>query len=303
MFLVLMLYALFASVFTLSKGALETTEPFFLIGVRMSLAGALMLTFLLIFQPQKLKLSKKDLIPILFLGFLNIYLTNALEFWGLQYLTSFKTCFIYSLSPFASALVAWGFFNERMNLKKWAGLVIGFLGFIPIFMYQTQEEAISGMLFSFSWAELAVAGAALSSVVGWLLLKDLIFDRGMSPLLANGLAMLIGGSGALIHSRLVETWEPVPVKDFPLFIVFGTALLIVSNLIAYNLYGYLLKRFSATFMSFAGFTTPLFTALFGWLFLDEVVALPFWVSTAIVFIGLFLFYREELVFKDEPSVN
>lgn len=303
MFLVLMLYALFASVFTLSKGALDTTEPFFLIGTRMTTAGLLMLGFLALFQPEKLKISKRDLTPLFLLGLLNIYLTNALEFWGLRYLTSFKTCFIYSLSPFASALIAWAFFKERMNVKKWMGLVIGFLGFIPIFLYQTQEEAISGSLFSFSWAELAVAGAALSSVVGWLLLKELIFDRGMSPLLANGFAMLLGGIGALAHSRMTESWDPLPVTDFPMFLFFGTALLIVSNLVAYNLYGHLLKRFSATFMSFAGFTTPLFTALFGWLFLDEVVALPFWISTFIVFIGLFLFYREELVFKGKAHVN
>jgi hypothetical protein len=39
------------------------------------------------------------------------------------------------------------------------------------------------------------------------------------------------------------------------------------------------------------------------LFLDEVVALPFWISTAIVFLGLFLFYKEELVLKNEASIN
>lgn len=303
MFLVLMLYALFASVFTLSKSALATTEPFFLIGTRMTFAGILMLGFLFCVQPEKLKFTRKEVPPLLFLGLLNIYLTNALEFWGLQYLTSFKTCFIYSLSPFASALIAWAFFGERMNGKKWLGLLIGFSGFFPIFLYQTQEEAISGTLFSFSWAEIAVAGAALSSVLGWLILKTLIFDRGLSPLLANGVAMIFGGLGALAHSAVSETWNPLPVTDMPLFLFFGTALLIVSNLIGYNLYGHLLKRFSATFMSFAGFTTPLFTALFGWLFLDEVVALPFWISTAIVFLGLFLFYKEELVLKNEASIN
>ncbi|MCV5950917.1 DMT family transporter, partial [Escherichia coli] len=62
----------------------------------------------------------------------------------------------------------------------------------------------------------------------------------------------------------------------------------------YNLYGTLLKRYSATFMSFAGFTTPLFTALFGWLVLGEIVTWPFYVSFCIVLLGLVLFDQEEL---------
>lgn len=303
MFLVLILYALFASVFTLAKSALHYTEPFFLIGARMTLAGVLMLLFLYVFQRDQLKLRKEDIGAFILLGALNIYLTNALEFWGLKYLTSFKTCFIYSLSPFASAIISWLAFSERMNARKWAGLLIGFLGFIPIFLYQTEEEAVSGALFSFSWAELAVAGAALSSVWGWIILKGLIFDKKYSPFMANGVAMTVGGLFALVHSLCVETWDPIPVSDTPMFLLLGGGLLLVSNFIGYNLYGFLLKRFSATFMSFAGFTTPLFTALFGWFFLGETVSLPFWISASIVLFGLTLFYQEELVLKAEARVN
>ena len=47
-------------------------------------------------------------------------------------------------------------------------------------------------------------------------------------------------------------------------------------------------------MSFAGFTTPLFTALFGWLLLGEIVTWPFYISFVIVLLGLLLFDQEEL---------
>lgn len=47
-------------------------------------------------------------------------------------------------------------------------------------------------------------------------------------------------------------------------------------------------------MSFAGLTTPIFTAIFGWFFLDEVVTWSFYLSLILVFIGLFLFDQEEL---------
>lgn len=303
MLFVLLQYALFASVFTLAKTALDYTEPFFLIGARMTLAGVLMLGFLALFQRHKLKFSRSDLFSFMLLGVMNIYLTNALEFWGLKYLTSFKTCFIYSLSPFASALLSWFIFKERMTPKKWLGLTFGFAGFLPLFLAQSDEELLSGTFLSFSWAELSVAGAALCSVWGWIILKGLVFNKGYSPLLANGLAMLTGGVMALVHSALVENWDPVPVSSLSEFMMLAAALLVVSNLLGYNLYGWLLKRFSPTFMSLAGSTTPLFCALFGWYFLDESITAAFWLSTAIVIAGLALFYQEELVLKSEPSVN
>ena len=113
--------------------------------------------------------------------------------------------------------------------------------------------------------KLAVIGAAIASVYGWILLKQLINDDGYSPVSANGLSMLIGGSLALGHSLLTENWNPTPIHGPILpFLECTIFLIIVSNCIAYNLYGHLLKRFSATFMSFAGLTTPLFSALFGW---------------------------------------
>jgi drug/metabolite transporter (DMT)-like permease len=71
-------------------------------------------------------------------------------------------------------------------------------------------------------------------------------------------------------------------------------------LICYNLYGYLLRRFSATFMSFAGLTTPLFTALFGWIFLGEVASPAFYLSFSILSVGLLLFYQEELKVAIRP---
>jgi drug/metabolite transporter (DMT)-like permease len=310
MFLVVLLYAMFASVFTIAKTGLEYTQPFFLVGSRMLVAGVLMLGYIYFFDKKNFKFSKSHLWLVLRLGLFNIYLTNALEFWGLKYLTSFKTCFIYSLSPFVSAILSYFIFSERMSLKKWVGLTIGCLGFAPILLSQTSMEEQTGHFLLFSWAEIAVVGAAVSSVYGWILLKQLVDDKGYSPLMANGLSMLIGGSIALLHSSITENWDPIPVSSdgwIP-FLECAGLLIIISSLICYNLYGYLLRKYTATFMSFAGFTTPLFTALFGWVFLNETVTWPFYISAGIVFVGLLIFNQEELKgsyrfpAKTEPEV-
>lgn len=260
----------------------------------MFLAGLILLAYQKIKYPQPFKFNRQTWGRIIQLALFNIYLTNTLEFWGLRYLTSAKACFIYSLSPFLSALFSYLIFHEKLSSKKWLGLGIGFLGFLPILLSSNAGENEAGQFYIFSWAELSVMGAATFSVYGWIILKQLINENGLSAVTANGMSMTIGGACALLHSSLTENWNPFPVTNGAIFIESTIFLILISNLICYNLYGYLLKRYSATFISFAGFTTPLFTALFGWLFLQETVSWHFYFSFAIVLSGLLVFDQEEL---------
>lgn len=294
MWLVFALYGLFASVFTVTKGALAYASPFFLVGSRMMIAGALMLGYAAIRTPAAVRLDRPSAVRVMLLGFLNIYLTNVLELWGLQHLTSFKTCFIYSLSPFLSALLSYIILKEVMTNRKWIGLLVGFLGLWPILADQTIHELATGTLWGLSWAEIAVIGAATSSVLGWILLRQLVRGSNCPPVVANGYSMLFGGFLALLQSAAVEPWHPLPISHYGVWIETSLFLIIVSNIICYNLYGFLLQRFSPTFMAFAGLSTPLFTALFGWIFHGELINMWFFVSLATVFVGLLIFYFEEI---------
>jgi len=305
MFFVTLLYALFASTFIIGKTGLEYAQPLFFVGSRMFVAGILMLAYQYIFKREQFIFKKQDAGRFVCLALFAIYLTNVLEFWGLKYLTSFKTCFIYSLSPFASALLSYWMLGDKLTAKKWLGLLIGCLGFLPILINETSQEEITGHIWFLSWAEIAVMMAAFASVYGWVLLKQLVNESGYSPFMANGLSMLLGGTMALVHSSFAEAWNPLPVTEFSPFLDCMLLLILISNLVCYNLYGYLLKRYSATFISFAGFITPLFTALFGWFYLGEIVTWPFYLSAGIVFIGLFIFNQEELqeTSTEKLSVN
>ena len=115
--------------------------------------------------------------------------------------------------------------------------------------------------------------------------------------MVNGIGMMGGGLLALLTSYI---WEEIPTEqmadtNFAMLLVYMFALILISNVICYNLYGFLLRRHSATFLSFAGFTTPLFAALFGRIFLKEELAWNFFATIAFVFIGLYLFCKDELL--------
>ena len=295
-FFVALMYAAWSSVFSLGKLALAYSPPLFLTATRMLFAAVLILSFLLITKRSALKFSLRQFISILLLAFFSIYLTNTLEFWGLQYLSAAKTCFIYSLSPFFAALFSYIHFNEKMNLRKWLGLSIGFVGFIPVLLTQTGSEELLNAFSFFSWPTLAIMGAALSSVYGWVLLRLMVKEQEISPLAANGTSMLFGGLFALVHSYLVEPGAPFPIAPLHLasFIKGVVLITVVSNLICYNLYGIFLKRYTATFLSFVGLLSPIFASLNAWIFLGESPSWIIFASTSIVSVGLWIVYREEL---------
>ena len=226
--------------------------------------------------------------------FCNIYLTNVCERWGLQYLTSVKTAFIYNLSPFFSAIFSYFLLSERMTFKKWLGLSIGFFGFIPFFVQQ--QEHASGRFLMFSWAELALITAAIATVIGWIGMRKLVLS-GYSPIVGNGISMLIGGLMIIPTSMMIEPWSPLPVRDWPHALIFIGITTFISYIIAYNMYGWLLSRYTATFLTMAGLTSPLFTALFGWTLLGESISWTFIFSMVMVSIGLYLFHSQEIKSK------
>lgn len=294
--LVVALYAMWSSTFSIGKLALAFSPPVFLTGFRMVLAGVLLLGYLAITKRSSFKLEKKQWGSLLLLGFFSVYLTNVLEFWGLQYLSAAKASFIYSLSPFFTALFSYIHFGEKMNSKKWLGLSVGFLGFIPVLLTQTGSEDLFSIWGFLSWPTLALMGAALAGVYGWILLRMTLKSSEISPFMANGSSMLFGGMIALGHSLFIDVWAPVPITHGHYLDVTKVVLILtgLSNIICYNLFGMMLKRYTATFLSFMGLLSPLFASITGWLFLNEPISWVIFLSTGIVSMGLWIVYYAEL---------
>jgi drug/metabolite transporter (DMT)-like permease len=295
-FLVIFMYAAWSSIFSLGKMALENSPPLFLTGFRMVFAGILLLSWIFIKNRSSLKIGKKQILPLLALAVFSIYLTNILEFWGLQHLSAAKTCFIYGLSPFFAAIFSYIHFGEKMNRRKLLGMLIGFAGFVPVLMLQTGSENLLTAFSVFSWPELAIMGAALFSIYGWVLLRIVVKNQTLSPLYANGYSMLLGGTFAFVHSFFIDNWNPIPIAAGKLApFIYGIALMtLISNILCYNLYGFMLRKYTATFLSFVGLLSPIFASLNSWILLGETPSWVILLSTAVVSLGLFIVYQAEL---------
>lgn len=304
------MYLLFASTFTLGKAALAYVPPFLFIGMRMILGGGLLLGYYRFIKKEKIVIHPADYRLFGCIVLFHIFCAYTLEFWALEYVTSAKACLLYNLSPFITAIFSYFLFSERLSYRQICGLIIGFVGFIPILMAQTPLEKIGLHVSFLSIYEIALIASVTSSAYGWMMVKHLI-SRKYPLLLINGISMTGGGILALLLSLCTERSlgikEVTAVSPYlvDLFGIAGErmvmlsgyciALVIIANIIGYNLYGYLLTRYSATFLSFAGFMTPLFAALLGWMFLGEQVTWHFFATISMVVLGLYLFYEKKLV--------
>ena len=295
MLILVIIYALFASTFTIGQAALKYAEPVFLIAFRMSLAGALILTYLYLFQKKLIKLYSFNFLLLAQIAIFHIYIPYVTEFWGLQYVGSAKAAILYGITPFVTAIFERFIFKVLITKRKVIGLIIGFCGFIPILYTSTSNEASLNISFHISLPEIAILISAVSACYGWILVKKAIVYQKYSPLFSNGIGMIGGGLLALITSLFLENWNPIPATNFGMMFFYAGLAIIIGNVLYYNSYAWLLQQYSATFLSFFGFTIPLFAAFYEWLFFGETVPWQFFLTSFIVAIGLYIFYKDELI--------
>lgn len=294
MFFIILLYALCATTFTISKWGLAYSEPLFFVALRMLLAGVILGGYCLIKKEFLIthelgKSLRRDWFLFAQIVIFHIYLTYVCDLCALKSISSIESSFIYNLSPFIAALCSYFWFSERLSPKKWLGLFLGFSAMV----YGILDPSRSISLFEHSIPRLVTLLAVASSAYGWVVVRALV-KKGYSPLFINGFGMFIGGALALITSYLFESWHPLPVTEWIPFLQAVIFLVVVANIIFYNLYGYLLNYYTATLLSFAGFLCPLFVSLFGYFFLGESISIRLLIAFFFVCIGLFLFYHEEL---------
>ncbi len=287
-FLILILFFFFSSMFSLQKISFLYSDPFFFTGIRMIISGIILLTI-------EIKLKKhiyikyRDIKYFILLGIFNIFMSNIFEIYSITNMSTSKNSLIYCLAPFITSILSFFLLNEQINKQKLLAITISIFGLIPLINYKTYEEIITGNILYLSLPEISIITSILFSSYGWITLKK-ITNLNYSYILANGISMLLGGIIILIHSKIHSNIYIINIK---LFIIYLLITCIISNIICYNLFGYLLKSFSVTYLNFCGLITPIFAMIFGWIFLDENIHIYFIISIIIFSISLIIFHKAE----------
>ncbi|CRX39523.1 DMT family transporter [Estrella lausannensis] len=299
MWQIFLMYALFGSVFTVGKAALAFSPPYFLTAYRMLLSGGVLLVYQWIKDPSSIKEARKWGPLLLGIAFFNVFITNAFEFWGLQYMSAGKTSLLYSISPFAAALFAYLLSTEAMNRTKAAGIALGLFSFAPLLLNPWQQPG-SDMRDELA-AEAALAVSALTSVIGWYLFKSLSSQSALPGAAINGISFIIAGVMSLAVSLLFEEAPPLSNLVESKFLLAFFYIVLVHNLFCYAIYAKSLKSYSVTFLTFAGLSNPLFAAITGALILQETVEWPFYIALLGGAGGLYLIFRGDEISASQKA--
>ncbi len=291
MFLIALMYALLAGTFVVGKMALTLSPPAFLIGVRMLLGGSILLFIYRVVLGRKTSVTRADWGLLLWTSIFHIYLTYVPEFWALQYLTASKTILLFSMTPFVTALLDSILHKQHLTRWQWAGMTLAFASLMPVILFAQAPGELNGNLWSISLPELSLFWTVTSGAYAWFQVKELM-KRGYSPILINGIAMILGGAMALLHGWVTEGFYPLAPGTFAPFMGYVMLLILMANIIFYNAYGWLIHKYGITQVALVGFLSPIFGGIMGWLFLGEQLTWHYAVSLAGIGYGLRLFFKK-----------
>lgn len=291
MILIFILYAVLALTFVLAQKAVMVCSPLFFVAIRMTIAGALLLLYAKLRAQQcgdSVVPKRKDWHLFGLVMLLHIYFAFTLEFWALKEVSALKANFLYALTPFIACVVDRVFVRKSDGLIRLLGIVIGFCGLIPLFGIHAQSYA-QIVDFAVTAPDVALLCSIVSATVAWFFIKVLL-NKDYSILVINGWSMLGGG---LLSSITSLCCEQIYIVDVRMFLWCLVSLIVLSNGVMYTLYGFLVKRYSLTLITTAGFLCPLFGLLYDWLLHGAVPNILYIPAFVCIMFGLLLVYAHE----------
>jgi drug/metabolite transporter (DMT)-like permease len=274
---------LWSSGFSVTKLALADCPPLFLLTARFLIAGLVMLSVAALGGMNWGRLTGRDFSVLALLGIANNALHLGLNYLGMHGISSGLSALIISCNPVLTALFATIFLDERMTLRKAAGLVLGLAGIAVVVAGRMSNGSDSSV------GILLTIGALLSLVGGTILFKRLAPNGGLW--IGNGVQNLVSG---LVLFPFAFTFERVSdvVPSLRLAFALAYCVLFVS-IFGYLLWFHLLTRSGATAASAYHFLMPPLGMLFGWLLLGEHVAGSDLFGIVPVALGIYLVTRSK----------
>ncbi len=297
MILVIILYAVFAAM-TFINTSLMSSDPYpILVAMLRGFgSGLIILSFVKLLSKQKitnLKLSSRQWYLLVVYGILIHALAMCGFSYGAMYASPITICFLYASAPFLTAILLYLQSGTVLSHAKILGLLIGLIGLIPILWKNTTAEFGVAVTNDQWFGNIIVLVSMIFFCWGWILFKKLIESCSYSVQMMNGVAMIIGGILSLILVMMVYGNQVMQITFSENFI-YLMPLFLLFSLLTYTLYAYLLQHYSPTFISFAGFLEPAFALLYGVLWFSYSIRIVDIVSFLILFLGLYIFYRQEL---------
>lgn len=269
--------ALWGASFMLMRVAAPEFGPLALIEVRVVI-GAIFLFAWLAIQGELKTLQGRSW-QFLVLGAINSAIPFSLFAYCTLTLTAGFSSILNSTVPLFGAMIAYGFFREKLAWYQTLGLILGFVGVVVL---------ASAKSLTFRGDAIAIGAGLLAAVLYAAAAHFSKRNLQGCPPLAVSCGSLIAAS--LVLLPLMPMFAPVEVPSFKAWMC-AIALGIACTGIAYVLYFRLIKSLGASRSMTVAYLIPVFGVLWGFLFLHEDVSIGTIVGGVIVLTGTTLVNR------------
>jgi drug/metabolite transporter (DMT)-like permease len=285
--LFLLLAALWGTAFVAIRTGLEHFPPVLFAALRYDVAGVIVLGYAAVAVDEWVPRGRQWLL-VLVGGTLMIAAYHAFLFVGQQTTKSAPAAVIVALSPVLTAGFARAFLpGERLSVAGVAGLLLGLLG-VGLLASPDPGNLLGGGVVGKLLVFLAAAAFALGSVLTrWIDAELPIETMEAWSMLLGALLMHVVSLWPLGESPAAVTWTPEAVGALA-FLALG------ASAVGFLIYFDLLERLGPTEINLVSYVAPVFAAVAGYLWRDEVIGLPTVVGFAIIFAGFVLLKRAAL---------
>jgi drug/metabolite transporter (DMT)-like permease len=204
----------------------------------------------------------------------------GLVYWGEQYLNAGVTAILFAVVPLATTLgSAFAFRTERFRYRQLAGIFVGFLGIVAVFL---DPLVATGFSVKATLAAVAIVVAAIAAAFNIVIAKRHLMLVGAVPLTLH--QMLWGTLGLGIISAITGEWRHVHYSLGSTLAVLYLGL--AGSAAAFVMYYSLLRTMRASTLSTISFVTPLVAVFSGWILLNESISLRVGSGVVAIFVGL-----------------
>ena len=269
--------------YIIGKVALREFPPLLLSGVRVSLAGLLMLPIYWS-RPGRTRHGKYDVLQLVTLGFFGVALNQLFFVVGLGRTTVAHASIIVSIGPVLVLLAASALKQEKLTGRKFAGMLMAMAGIASLKLFQDESTAAHATWFGDVFVFLSTAAFALFTVLG----KPL--TRRHSAITVNTFAYV---GGAIVLSP-ITVWQ---MASFPLSRISFTGWLcalymaLFPSIAAYLIYYYALTHIAASRVASFSYLQPVFATAMAVFLLDERLTAPVIVSGIGILAGVYITER------------
>lgn len=255
--------------------AVEQLPPFQLVFIRTAIA-AIGLNIVLLVRGKRLPVDGRSIRDVLFLGIVNTVFPFALITWGGKHIESSLSSVLQGTAALFSLVIAhFTFADERITLRKLAGLVMGFVGVVVLASRGSGSpgQAVASNTTSLYFlGQLAIVGASVCYAIGGSFSRKAMQQR-LEPIVASAGAMTV----AAIATGLITYLSPVLGGASPVSLtqleprVLGATLTLglLNTFGAYLIFYSLLSVMGASRTSMVTYVIPVVGLVLGALFLAE----------------------------------